>query len=230
MTPTTPEEQLAYERHIAEVLKVRQPAGGSSTLKTLLNSSVLTALIGVIGTGIVGALVSSRIQQRAKENELDRKAHEVSLEAQRAAVTKALDKISSLVNASDDLLVSISVAYSEAGRRKDEVAALRKWRTELAQSRDTADRDWRREKKTIGFTLSYLFEGVASVREGWQGVVQAVDNFESCTRQFYSDNAIKLTDVEVDSVCPPVRAAVDTAVDKFTAFVGAERYRDPTNR
>lgn len=85
----TQDEQLAHERHVAAILAIRQPPRDQeSPLRTWLNSNVLTAVIGVVGTAILGTIVSGIIQDRSKNNELERTSRLARLESQNAAVDK----------------------------------------------------------------------------------------------------------------------------------------------
>jgi hypothetical protein len=83
----TPDEQIEHEQQIAAILLIRKgrPAQ-ESTLGTWLNSNVLTALVTVIGTAILGAWVSGIIQGRAKKYELDRNRREAQLSHQNEVV------------------------------------------------------------------------------------------------------------------------------------------------
>ncbi|MDH4067006.1 MAG: hypothetical protein OEW19_21610, partial [Acidobacteriota bacterium] len=67
----TPEEQLDYEARMARVLEIRQPGRRGSSLQIWLNSTVLSALVGVAGTALLGAYVSGKIQERSKLNEME---------------------------------------------------------------------------------------------------------------------------------------------------------------
>src|SRR5688572_22675299 len=114
----TPQEQIDHERHIAEILKLREArAEEKSALDMWLNSNVLTAVIGVLGTALLGAWVSGIIQERSRTNELARSAQEATLASQNATVKQILERLSAFLTATDDLLATVDHAHTESGRR-----------------------------------------------------------------------------------------------------------------
>jgi hypothetical protein len=219
----THEEQLDHERRIAEILAIRRAGNDQSKLNAWLNSTVLATLVGVVGTGLLGAWVSGMIQDRSKRNELERVAQDQKLSAQNAAVSKVLELVGTSVTTADDLLVTVNNAYGEEGRSADDVMKLRKWKEELANRRDAADLAWRREKRSLGFTIMYLFDGDATVTSAWRAVTTKADDFERCTNRWYTENAARLTDLTADQICPEDRQAVENAVETFMIAVAARR-------
>lgn len=217
----TADEQLAHERQVAEILRIR--SSKSSGLKDWLNSSVIATLVGVLGTGVIGAIVGGQIQERAKRNELDRVTREQRLSAQNAAVTKLLDLVGTSMSTADDLLVTVNKAYEEAGRSKADVAALRKWKVELSVKRDQADLEWRRQKRSLGYTLLYLFDSDAEINAAWKTVSDKADGFESCTREWYTANAALGTTEAVGAVCVEPRHAFEDSIEKLMFEVASQR-------
>jgi hypothetical protein len=211
----TPQEQLEHERHVAEILAIRSRKDSPSQLSTWLNSPVLATLIGVIGTGILGALVSGLIQERSTTNEMDRSAHERKVSAQNAVVEKVIKLIGGSMSTMDDLLVSVNHAYSERGRSQEEIEKLREWRAQLAGSRDAADLAWRQEKGSLGYTILYLFDGNDIVNGAWQAVTDAAENFERCTRGWYTHNAATGTELAASQICSTERRQLDASVETF---------------
>jgi hypothetical protein len=149
----TAEEQLAYERQQAEVLAIRQrrDAGPKrdepSRLATVLNSTVLVALVGVLGTGIFGAWISGLIQQRAKDNELERVSHEQRVSSQNTAVLRVLTLVANQASAIDDLLTIVHSSYNESAFSGQELADLVAWKKTIRSNHDQADSTWRRRNE-----------------------------------------------------------------------------------
>jgi hypothetical protein len=221
----TPEEQIQHERLIAQVLRIRNPSDERSTLYTWLNSNLAIALIGVIGTGVVGTILSGMIQDRSKNNELSRMAQESRLESQNAAVGKVLERVGAFLSATDDLLTTVNNANTERGRLPNEVKQLQKWKADVRQRRDTADVEWRRDKGGLGFTLNYVFDGNRSVSDGWRQLLRAEDQFETCTRNWYIANAEKGSDEAADVICTSERSAFEQSVEAFTTSAVAARLK-----
>ena len=216
MTPADRAEELEHERHVAEILAIRKPPDTpKSSLTTWLNSSVVTALIGVIGTGIVGAVISGRIQETARQNERARVAEVARSESQRAIVAKVVDRVDAFLTASDDMLVGVNLSYEERGRTRDDVMKLRTWKTALAEARDKAEAEWRRGKRSLSLGLDYEFDGGDGVMKAWQELANAVDAFEECTNTWYTNNAAIGTTLTPQRICAEKRAAAEQASQIF---------------
>jgi hypothetical protein len=220
----TPAEQLEHERHIAEILAIRKPPSDPpSALSTWLNSNVITALIGVIGTAVVGAYISAQIQETARRNELQRAADAAGTESRRVIVSKVLDRVGTFLAASDDLLVGVNTSYDERGRPRDEVNKLRAWKTDLAGARDKAEAEWRRGKRSLALGLDYEFDGADDVMKAWQELAVAVDAFEQCTNSWYTNNAAIGTTLTPDRICRDERGAAEQASEVFVVVTRAPR-------
>ena len=211
----TPEEQIEHERHIAAILKIRKaPDQKDSTLSTWLNSNVLTAVIGVLGTAVLGEWVSGVIQERSKQNELTRSAREARQQSQREAIDRVLSLAGSFFSASDDLLTTAHEAYGEKRRPKAELPELAKWKTEILALRNKADSEWRGAKGGLGFELRDVFDG--AVDKEWDRLVSTTTSFEKCTREWYVANSVKLTPLAAIDICSEERVAAKTADRKST--------------
>jgi hypothetical protein len=220
----TPEEELARERHVAEILKIRNPPKEkASGLALWLNSTLLTTLLGVLLTGVIGSIVTGRIQDRSKRNELDRLAQEQRLAARNAIVDKVLKLTGASISAMDDMLAATNAVYLERGYTADEVKKLRKWKEDLSAARDTADSGWRQEKGSLGYTIRYLFDDSGAINAAWAAVTTQADEYERCTRVWYIQHGAEGTELAVDQICPEARAGFASAVGRFTGTVLAAR-------
>lgn len=217
----TPQEQLDYERHIAEVIRIRQEKKASSRLELWLNSAALAALIGVLGTALLGAWVAGIVQDRSKRNELELTSRNERRAARNAAVANILRIVGAHLSATDDLIVSVNNAYREQGRTSREVKELQEWKKKIVEARNAAEMEWRKEKRSLGFTLVYLFDNDASINTAWAGVAQIADEFERCTNSWYGLNAEAGSDKEPHEVCPTERSGLDSALGQLTRAVTA---------
>jgi hypothetical protein len=225
----TQDEQLEHERHVAAILAIRQPPRDrESTLRTWLNSNVMTAMVGVIGTAIVGTLLSGIIQDRSRNNELDRTSRLAKLESQNAAVDKVLQRAGAFLSATDDMFVTINTMFSETGRDADEMKKLLTWKEQIRERRDTADREWRRDKRSLGFTLHYLFDGDRAIDEAWREVLRTADAFELCTSDWYFRNAEQGTTLDAVAICPEARKDFEDRIETLTAAVTRARQDEAT--
>lgn len=224
MTPEERSAQIEYEKHIGEILAARKvPGESSSTLKTWLNSSVVAAVVGVVGTAVLGGYIGAQIQETARLNELERAAAATRLGNRRAIVARVVERVSTFMAASDDLLVAVNVGYDERGRNRDEVKKLRAWKTELAVARDKAEAEWRRGKRPLALGLAYEFDGAADITKAWQDLVATVDAFEKCTNTWYSNNALIGTTLPPERICPDERVAAEQSSEGFMVVASVPR-------
>jgi hypothetical protein len=208
----TPEEQLEYERHIAAILQIRKPPDKpTSNLSTWLNSNFLTAIITVLGTAVIGVVVSGVIQDRSKHNDREQSAIDARRQSQRVAVDKLLSLAGTFLSTSDDLLTTVNDAYGIAGRTPAQVTEQNKWKTGILEARDKADLDWRRSKRSLGFELRDVFDG--NVDKEWTAVASATESFEKCTRDWYVASSKKLTSLKANQICSAERSNVEAATD-----------------
>jgi hypothetical protein len=213
----TPQEEIDHERHIAEILRIRKPQKNDSRLEVWLNSNVLTALVGVLGTALLGAWVAGMIQDHSKKNELARANQERKLESQSMVVTKVLDLASVFMSATDDMLVTVNNAYSENNRSTQEIEELRKWKKGLREARDAADLSWRREEASLSFRVHYLFDQSQDVKSSWDSLVKTESLFENCTNNWYTENAARGTNSAPKEICSDKRTSLSQAAEAFAA-------------
>jgi hypothetical protein len=222
----TPEEQLAYERQTAAIVEIRSPRKEkASRLETWLGSSVLAALIGVVGTGMFGVWLSGLIQDRAKNNELQRTADQQKLTDQNAVVIRILGLVAAQSSAIDDLLTTVNNSYADDRFRGAELGKLTGWKENIRIAHDTADSNWRREQITAGYTLLYVFDGNVEVVAAWTALTTAADAFETCANTFYGQAAVPGTDLRPDEICEPERKGVHAALGRFTTATSGQRVR-----
>lgn len=218
------DDQIAYERHVARILEIRKPpAKEKSTLTEWLNSSVITALIGVLGTAVIGSLITAQVQNTAQSNEQARTRRAARIQSQNDVVAKILQRTGAFLSATDDLLVTVNSGYDERGRKPEDAKKLRAWKVKLSEQRDQADLDWRRDRHSLTFTVHYVFAGAEHVTKSWEAVVRAIDGFEKCTNTWYTANAHEGTVLTPDLICGNERETADRAVEAFTLVVGQER-------
>lgn len=217
----TPDEQLRHEEHIARVLAIRGPARGQSSLHQWLNSAVVTTLIGVAGTGVVGALISGRIQERARQNELSVASAKEAQAARVEIVGRILEVVGRNLSATDDLLVTVSNAYAADRIPEAERPKLAQWKQSLAERRDKSDSEWREVRRNLGFSLLYRFNGDTDIATRWQAIIAASDAFERCTNAWYSANARIGSDEPAAKVCAKERTDYETATEHLVATAAA---------
>ena len=209
-------------------MAIRNPKNDKrSGWEAWLNSSVLVALIGVVGTGLFSAWISGLIQERSKNAELQRAAQQQLRTDQNAAVLRVLALMANQSSAIDDLLTITHSSYNDGRFSGQELKDLDEWKKKIRSAHDDADSTWRREKITAGYTLLYLFDNDAKVSAAWSSLAATGDAFEDCANQFYSKNALHGTDQRPAQICDVERKAIADALSHFTGAVAVQRIRAP---
>lgn len=149
----------------------------SSTLKDILNSSVLVALVTVVLGGIGGNYILHEYQERSKEKELALDDHKELVKRQEEVAINAFQLLGDAqyfaialnkVAASPPLTV-----LQPAQRELQEKNNVSIW------SRSTGFLErWEKEKTSTGMRLSYFYEG-NDVRDAWTQVKDAGDQMLS---------------------------------------------------
>lgn len=149
----------------------------SSTLKDILNSSVLVALVTVVLGGIGGNYILHEYQERSKEKELALDDHKELVKRQEEV---AINAFQLLGDAQYFAIALNKVAGSPpltvlqpAQRELQEKNNVSIW------SRSTGFLErWEKEKTSTGMRLSYFYEG-NDVRDAWTQVKDAGDQMLS---------------------------------------------------
>jgi hypothetical protein len=188
-------------------------------MQTWLNSSVVAAVVGVLGTGVLGALVSARIQNTSKQNELALASARETREARAAIVGRILEVVGRNLSATDDLLVTVNNAYAAGRMPVEDRPRLAAWKEALAERRDKSDSEWRELRRSLGYALVYRFGGSQPVRTAWQDLVVSSDRFEQCTNAWYSAHARIGSDLTILQVCVTERQGYESAVERLTTVV-----------
>jgi septal ring factor EnvC (AmiA/AmiB activator) len=180
--PTWSDDEAALLRKVdlvAEILRRMKPGSSATPLwQRLLNSASIVAVIGLLGTAIIGNLVTGWIQDKAKEKEIAVTVHKESLDAQLASVKKAFELAGAYLAASENLITISREAFQD---RPEEKAAFEK-------EYNTVDAQWRRDAEGVGFLISYYHLAGGNVRPQWLAAKASVEEFNRCAVQYHADS------------------------------------------
>jgi len=145
----------------------------SSTLKDILNSSVLVALITVVLGGIGGNYILHGYQERSREKEQALDDHKELVKRQEEVAISAFQLLGDaqyFAIALNKVAASPPLsALPPAQREMQEKNNVSIWN----RSTEFLER-WEKEKTSTGMRLSYFYEGVR-VRAAWMDVKEAGD-------------------------------------------------------
>jgi len=167
----------------------RAPETPKRLIEVLSGSSVITALVTVIGTAIIGNAVAGAIQDKSKKNEIALTAFRENQAAQVAVVTEAYQLLGKYVAASDDLITLTDAYFNRADYPSAEAKKrLESWINEVRSNHDQVDRAWREKKYSLGYLLAYHHSGKRSIAQAWTILVQSVDKFGECSRGWLQEH------------------------------------------
>jgi hypothetical protein len=143
-------------------------------------TAVLTAIISVVGSAVVGNFVAAGVQDRNRRNEIALSAFRDNQSAQVALVKEAYELIGRYVAAGDDLVTITGGQFSPDNFDAANNARNQAWFSDLRKRHDEIDALWRERKYSMGYLLVYHYHGRKEVADGWSALVGAVDTFETC--------------------------------------------------
>jgi hypothetical protein len=171
-------------------------------LESTGGAALVTTLIG----GLVGAYITGLVQRGTKERELRLAAFREYADGELRVVQRVWEQVGLMVSASENLLVLTEPAFDPenfADKQRDAVLEQRK---RLRDGFNEADRDWRRNRETLGFLLGYYHHGHSDLEPTWRKTQAAVDGFVSCARERYFADAKETSD---DRACEASRRTLD---------------------
>jgi hypothetical protein len=218
----TPEEQLEYERTIAQVLAIRNPA--RPLWREILSSSVaaalVTAIAGTLGAGILVAIYQTNAR-RDEQAMSDRKAR---AEARQHAVERALAVLAEGEYHARGMYAVTRRPFQVQSAAAFAASDLAQQRARIIGGRNDFDASWPAQKKTIAALLRQSFDAPSGVVTAWSDAASSLDRLLNGARKEYDDYLTNPASV-VDKPLPPdVDAEITAKIDAFTAAVeSAER-------
>ncbi len=148
--------------------------------KSFWESSLLTTMVTVLGTAVLGNFVASGVQDRSKRNEMALTAYRDNQTAQVSLVKEVYDLVGQYTAAGNDLIYITGEQFADDNYAAADAQLNHKWFRELRATHDKVDATWRQKKFSLGYLLSFHYHGRKEVGESWRTVVSAVDKFEAC--------------------------------------------------
>lgn len=206
------------------------PEKEKSLGELLANSTVVAALLTVIGTALATWVVAGPIQDRSKKNELDLQAKRDYLRSQAEIDVKSMDIAGRYISVLDDLLDTKHPDWAD-NRVSDPVRKEenRKSKKEIRELYNQEDRGWRRAKQTTGYLLDYYHQdrpaGSSAIGGAWKELVQSLDRFAECAQ-----TEAQKPGTGID-LCKTPKGAAEAALDHLSKQLASQRttFWSPTN-
>ena len=205
------ENQLSrHESFIAEVPKHRNPVSGGEASKShweiLANSNALTALITVLGTAFFGTLLAARIQERSRRAERALVEHKEHVNAEVDTVKRAYELAGKDISACEDLIAITGPEFDprryEAEKRKE----LENQKAEIRKQHNTIDAEWRHNRESLGYLISFYHHGRTEVITNWRDVQEAMEQYNACASDWSNNHPVARKE---ELIPPPCKAEKD---------------------
>lgn len=158
---------------------------GESALERLLHPSVLVALITVVGGGIFGSMITTRLQMSAKERELSLAGYRETVNARLKIVTDTYDLVGRTIVAADQLIVITRPEFVVNDLSDEAQRATAEQKSEIRKTFNDTNAEWRRTELRNGLLVAYYHGGSPEVTAAWSDVVKSVDAYLACARDWF---------------------------------------------
>lgn len=180
-TKSEPVIFITMDTNLKKLLSSEHATEKPKAMRDLLrNPTIVAATISVIGTALVGAIISGIIQERSKENELALTAYKEHTTAQLTAINDVFELIGKYLNAADNMIQVTGPRFHPKRPTQAEQQQLTKDIQRLLSQTTEFDAEWQRRREAIGYLLAYHAEGAAPVKDAWNRVKQGAETYYLC--------------------------------------------------
>ena len=191
-------------------------------IERLLNSAAVVALITVVGGGVAGAIITAKMQTKAKEREIATTEYAQYVQARLKVVSDAYDLIGRRIWSSTQLIVITGMEFTTpANPTSDDEKLTAGQKRDIRESFNKTDAEWNASQQRTGLLLGYYHNGAAEVTQKWRAATAAIDAYADCARSWYLGNENR--GVDPRHACEVQRKAIDQELDQLTAALDAGR-------
>jgi hypothetical protein len=186
-------------------------------IEKLLSSTVIVAVLAFLGS-----LVTTRIQEKSKQNEMALAAFRENQTAQTQIVTQAFGLIGAYMASIDDLISLTDPYFRPDSYSPGDRPALEKFFHETQNRHDQADVNWREKKYTVGYLLVYHHSGSGEVSRKWAALVKDVDAYDDCATGWFKEKGRGGAPGKPQP-CGQNKSAVEAGMSGLTGALQADR-------
>ena len=219
------ERQLRQEAFYTEILRRRTlptEAHREPVWRQILDSKLLLTLVSVVLGGIVGKLVVSSYQERAKQTALEVTEYRQFISRQQDVVQKTYDLLGEAVSDSQVLLSLTQPVFEEKNIQAADRADVRKQKKALLEQHQKLSLKWDAEKYKTGLLLEYYHFNHPTVVSHWVSSRDSVETLMQCSLRTYGTFLNGGGSANPDS-CRDEKAKVQADLDALAQAVGQAR-------
>jgi hypothetical protein len=182
----------------------------SKVLQNVLGSTVVATVLSALC-----AVVTWKIQDNAKQNEIALAEFRQNQAAQEKVVTETIGLIGTYMASIDDLITLTDSYFDVSQYTKEDRPALNKFFENTQNRHDEADVAWRTKKYTFGYSIAYHHAG-DEVGGKWAALTAAVDGFEDCAGAWFKEHGRGSSDLRKVRPCAAEKKAVEDTMSSLT--------------
>jgi hypothetical protein len=223
----SPEEErlLRQEAFYTEILRRRtSPAETRKdpVWRQILESKLVLTLVSVVLGGIVGKIIVSSYQDRAKQAALEVAEYRQFISKQQDVVQKTYDLLGEAVSDSQVLLSLTQPVFEEKNIQPADRADVRKQKKALLEQHQKLSLKWDAEKYKTGLLLEYYHFSHPAVVSHWASSRDSVEKLMQCSLHTYGTFLNGGASAKPDS-CRDEKTKVQADLDAFAEAVGQAR-------
>ena len=182
-------ELLQHEALVASILGLRKSSipQRKPVWLQFLESRVIAALIAtiitVVGGGIIGRLIITSVQEKAKKDEQSLQDHKQLLDRQEDIIQRAYSLAGNCISDSYRLISLTDQINETESVSKPFQDAVRERRIAVLNKHYALLDEWQIEGNKIGLLISHSFNGLGS--QEWRESQKGIDALLECSTQVY---------------------------------------------
>ncbi len=223
----SPEEErlLRQEAFYTEILRRRtSPAETRKepVWRQIIESKLVLTLVSVVLGGIVGKIIVSSYQDRAKQAALEVAEYRQFISRQQDVVQKTYDLLGEAVSDSQVLLSLTQPVFEEKNIQPADRADVRKQKKALLEQHQKLSLKWDAEKYKTGLLLEYYHFNHPAVVSHWASSRDSVEKLMQCSLRTYGTFLNGGGSAKPDS-CRDDKTKVQADLDALAEAVGQAR-------
>jgi hypothetical protein len=214
--------ELLNQALAVEFIKAKKPEAKANWLEAL-NSATVAALVTVCFGTILGAFLSSVIQEKSRKNDAALATYKEYLERERGVVEKVFQVVGTLEDAADNMIALTGDDFdirNVSGKRREEVEGIR---LEVIRAYNTADAHWHEQQMQLGLEMAIEHQNDAAVISAWQDVSVDLTDLSDCAKRWPNTHPTPVDASQQKAACGQFRGKLDKDLRALTQGIVTAR-------
>src|ERR1700730_4728913 len=205
-----------------EFIKAKKPAAKANLIDAL-NSATVAALVTVCFGTLLGAFLSSTIQEKSRRNDAALASYKEYLERERGVVEKVFQTVGALKQACDNLIAATGDDFDTHNASSKQRVDVEDIRRSLLRAYNAADDHWHEQEMQLGLAMDIEHQNDAAVISTWQDVSVDLTSLSDCAKRWFITHAPPVGVNQQKSACAQWRQKLDKDLLALTQSIVAAR-------